>query len=162
MLAPRLAARVMTGHRRKAAHCVPRTLAGFLVFMLLRNLFGGGKQAPPPGMAFHPRVARGDPMSMRVFLNEQPTMVVDDLDAVSTAPVWQQTDFSLPLPAERSHVISYQPSKVRPVAGSGAVNSANGCCNSCAPRRISRPGTAHSHACVFCKGVERLPPCSIH
>ena len=100
--------------------------------MLLRNLFGGGKQAPPPGMAFHPRVARGDPMSMRVFLNEQPTMVVDDLDAVSTAPVWQQTDFSLPLPVERSHVISYQPSKVRPVAGSGAVNIATMCCSSCA------------------------------
>jgi hypothetical protein len=51
-------------------------------------------------------------MSMRVFLTEQPSMAVDDLDAVSTAPVWQQTDFSLPLPAERSHTITYQPSKV--------------------------------------------------
>ena len=117
--------------------------------MLLRNLFGGGKQAPPPGMAFYPRVARGDPMSMRVFLNEQPTMVVDDLDAVSTAPVWQQTDFSLPLPVERSHVISYQPSKVRAVAGSGAVQIATRCCSpSATPEFSVREWSASHHGQV--------------
>lgn len=80
--------------------------------MLVRNLFGGGKQAPPPGMSFRPSVARGDPMSMRVFINEQPEFVVDDLDAVSTAPVWQESDFSLPLPADRTHTVTYRPSKV--------------------------------------------------
>lgn len=85
----------------------------FLVYMLVRNLFGGGgSKAPPPGLAFRPRVSRGDPMSMRIFLSEQPEMAVDDLDAVSTAPVWQETDFSLPLTTERTTTISYRPSKV--------------------------------------------------
>lgn len=55
----------------------------FLFYMLARNLFGGGAKAPPPGFGFHPAVTHGDPLSMRVFITEQPDI---DLDSVSTAP----------------------------------------------------------------------------
>jgi len=86
--------------------CAPQV---FLFYMLVRNLFGGGAKAPPPGLAFRPAVTHGDPLSMRVFITEQPEI---DLDSVSTRPAWQELEFSLPLAAEKTQSITYRPSKV--------------------------------------------------
>lgn len=78
--------------------------------MLARNLFGGGgAKAPPPGLAFRPAVTHGDPLSMRVFITEQPDI---DLDSVSTRPAWQELEFALPLAGEKSKFLTYRPSKV--------------------------------------------------
>lgn len=86
--------------------CAPQV---FLFYMLVRNLFGGGAKAPPPGLAFRPAVTHGDPLSMRVFITEQPEI---DLDSVSTRPAWQELEFSLPLAAEKTQSVTYRPSKV--------------------------------------------------
>ncbi len=87
-----------------------RCCAVVLIYFFVKNVFGGGSKAPPPGLAFQPLVNRSDPVSLRVFITERDSLAPADLDA---GPAWQAPRFTLPLPTEHTGVVTYRPSQAR-------------------------------------------------
>lgn len=81
-----------------------------LIYLFIKNFFGGVSKAPGASQGYSPAVVPSDPMSLRVYITEAEYLASEDLEG---PPVWELREFTLPLPAEQVAVVTYKPSEVR-------------------------------------------------
>ncbi len=97
-----------------------------VMWYMVRQFMGSGNKQKdmPREQLIMPKLARGTPLDMSLYLSEQP--VFSDFGS-REALIWRETDLELGVSGERTATYNYRPSLVRSGVRAGAAERRRSC-----------------------------------